>query len=99
MIIAEEGSLSALDADGELAQIRLGDVAPVLERRCFSCHANGGIAADDHDFSSFATLHAQRHSVLAQVSMCAMPPSQATPLEPDEADVVLRWAACGAPQN
>lgn len=75
------------------------DVAPVLERRCFSCHANGGIAADDHDFSRFATLHAQRGGVLTQVGACAMPPPQAPTLRPEEADVLLRWVACGAQQD
>ena len=75
------------------------DVAPILERRCLSCHANGGMAADDHDFSRFATLHAQKDAVLAEVGECAMPPSQAPPLQPDEADAILRWVACGAQQN
>jgi hypothetical protein len=76
------------------------DVAPILERRCFACHANGGIAADDHDFSRFATLHAQKDAVIVEVSACAMPPSDApTTLALDEADTLLQWAACGAPQN
>jgi hypothetical protein len=75
------------------------DVAPVLQHRCFSCHANGGMAADDHDFSHFATLHAQRESVVAQVGACAMPPPEAPTLDAAEADMLLRWAACGAPEN
>jgi hypothetical protein len=75
------------------------EVAPIVERRCFSCHATGGMAAEDHDFSRFATIHAQKEALLAQVGACAMPPSQAPTLEPSEADVLLRWLACGAQQN
>jgi hypothetical protein len=75
------------------------EVAPVLERRCLSCHANGGVAAEDHDFSRFATLHAQKDAVLAEVAACSMPPSKAPTLQPEEADVLLRWVACGAQQN
>jgi len=75
------------------------DVAPLLERRCGSCHENGGPETDDHDFSRFETLHAQRTSVLAEVSTCAMPPSDAPPLSPAEAELLLHWAACGAPRN
>jgi hypothetical protein len=74
-------------------------IAPLLERRCFACHANGGMAADDHDFSHFETLHAQRNAVIAEISTCAMPLPQAPPLEESEAEVLLGWAACGAPQN
>jgi len=73
------------------------DIRPLLERRCYACHANGGEAADDHDFSRLATLRAQQRSVIAEVGACAMPPQGAHPLEDDEAALLLRWIACGTP--
>lgn len=73
------------------------DVSPILQKRCLACHANNGMAADDHDFSRFATLQAQRSQVVTQVGGCGMPPTQ--PLQAEEADVLLKWAICGAPQN
>lgn len=74
-----------------------GDVRAVLERRCFSCHANDGLAADDHDFSKFGVAHAQRVEIAAMIKECAMPPKGATPLSDDERRKLLDWAECGAP--
>jgi uncharacterized membrane protein len=75
------------------------DVQPVLQRRCFACHANDGEAADEHDFSRFPTLRAQRTSVADEVSSCSMPPSGKPQLTDDEAVTLLRWVACGAPDR
>jgi hypothetical protein len=72
------------------------DVRPILERRCFHCHAGDGVAAEEHDFSRFATLFAQRRAVQSAISTCAMPPKTGGPLPTTEADVVTRWIACGA---
>ena len=72
------------------------DVRPILERRCFSCHAGDGIAADEHNWSQFSTLHAQREQVLDQISACAMPPRGApTTLADDEAATLAKWIVCG----
>jgi hypothetical protein len=71
-------------------------VRPILEHRCFSCHAKDGEAAAEHDFSRFETLHAQRGQVATEVSACAMPPPGSPALTPDEAGVLLRWIACSA---
>jgi hypothetical protein len=76
-----------------------GDVVPILERRCYGCLASGGTAAEDHDWSRFATLHAQKDAVTAQVSSCGMPPAGAPTLDPAEAQVLIRWTVCGAPKN
>jgi hypothetical protein len=68
----------------------------VLRARCLSCHADDGPAADDHDFSRFATLYAQRASVADEVSTCSMPPKGKPRLSDEEARTLLRWIACGA---
>ena len=73
------------------------DVRPILERRCFGCHANGGVAAEEHDFMRFTTLFAQRGAVASAISRCVMPPQEGGTLPTPEADVVTRWIACGAP--
>ena len=71
------------------------DVLPILERRCFACHAGDGPAAEDHDFSSVATLRAQRRGVADQISACAMPPASKDALRAEEASGILMWVACG----
>jgi hypothetical protein len=75
------------------------EVQPVLQRRCFACHAKDGEAADEHDFSRFSTLRAQRSSVADEVSSCSMPPPGKPQLSEDEATALLRWVACGAPER
>jgi hypothetical protein len=70
------------------------EVRPILERRCFRCHAGEGIAAEEHDFSKAEVLHAQRSQVTDELSTCAMPPR--APLPEDESRTLLRWVACGA---
>jgi hypothetical protein len=72
------------------------DVRPILEHRCFKCHAGDGVAADEHDFSKFPTLFAQRQSVANAVSKGVMPPSGEPPLPKPQADIVTRWIASGA---
>ena len=67
-------------------------VAPILSEKCFRCHANGGAAADDHDFSKLATLHAQRRRIGIQVKALTMPPRGADPLTDAQRDVLTRWA-------
>jgi hypothetical protein len=71
------------------------DILPILRRRCFQCHAADGVAAEDHNFSSFTTFHAQRTTVADQVAACTMPPASQPRLTNEEADAILRWAACG----
>ena len=75
------------------------DVRPILERRCFKCHAGDGVAADEHDFSHFETLHAQKMALANEIGACAMPPSSEPPVPDQEAEVLLRWAACGAAEG
>ncbi len=72
------------------------DVRPILERRCFACHAGNGSEVDDHNFSEYATFHAQRRAVADEIAACAMPPSPRPAVPLDEADTILKWVACGA---
>ena len=72
-------------------------VAPIVAERCLRCHSGDGDAAEDHDFSRPETLRAQQRSVRKQLVACAMPPRRAPPLPDAEAEVLLRWIACGAP--
>jgi hypothetical protein len=73
------------------------DVRPILERRCFACHARDGPAAEEHDFSRVDTLRAQRRRLTDAVGARAMPPAGRPPLPDAEAETLLRWAACGGP--
>jgi mono/diheme cytochrome c family protein len=77
----------------------VADVRPLLERRCFACHANDGVAAEDHDFSRVETLRAQRQSLTDEVAERAMPPKGRPQLTDSEAQLLLRWAACGAAER
>ena len=77
----------------------VADVRPLLERRCFACHANDGVAAEDHDFSRVETLRAQRQSLTEEVAERAMPPKGRPQLTDLEAQLLLRWAACGAAER
>jgi hypothetical protein len=73
------------------------DVAPVLERRCFSCHASDGMAADEHDFSKPSKVWAERVALADRVRSCSMPLPPSPPLDPSEAGVLIAWASCSSP--
>jgi hypothetical protein len=75
------------------------DVRPILERRCFKCHAGDGVAADEHNFSHIETLRAQKTALANEVGTCAMPPSPEPPVADVEAETLLRWVACGAAEG
>jgi hypothetical protein len=71
------------------------NVRPILERRCFKCHAGDGVAADEHDFSRVERLRAQGRAVASEIGECAMPPSPEPAVPDAEAEVLLRWVGCG----
>jgi mono/diheme cytochrome c family protein len=73
----------------------VADVRPLLERRCFTCHANDGPAAEEHDFTHVETLRAQRRQLVDEVSERAMPPKGRPQLTDAEAQTLLQWVACG----
>jgi hypothetical protein len=67
-------------------------VRPVLEQRCFGCHAGDGAAAEEHDFSTMERVWTARRAIADEVATCAMPPK--APLDDSEANTLLLWAAC-----
>jgi hypothetical protein len=82
------------DRPGGVTYVR--DVRPILEQRCFGCHAGNGEAADEHDFSHAEKLRAQRVALANEIGACSMPPSPRPHLESAEAELLLAWVACGA---
>jgi uncharacterized membrane protein len=77
----------------------IADVRPVLERRCFTCHANDGPAAEEHDFTHVETLRAQRQLLVDEVTARAMPPKGRPQLTDAEAQTLLQWVACGVTER
>jgi hypothetical protein len=74
-------------------------VLPLLARRCWGCHGDGGIEVSQHDLGTYDGVFAQRRAVLDQVYGCLMPPSDAAALTADERAALLGWLVCGAPHN
>jgi hypothetical protein len=72
------------------------DLRPILEKHCFKCHAGDGVEADDHNFSHVETLRAQKRALANEIGQCAMPPSPEPAVSDSEAELLLRWVACGA---
>jgi uncharacterized membrane protein len=91
-------SAPAAQCGGELPSYERA-VRPLLEAHCAKCHRAGESAGEDHDFTHFDTLHAQRRSIAAVLRSGAMPPPPAPGPTPDERALLVRWASCGAPRN
>jgi hypothetical protein len=75
------------------------DVAPLLQRYCLGCHAAGGDAGEDHDFSRYRVLHAQSRLLLEELEALAMPPRDQPQPAGEERRLLARWACWGAPDN
>ena len=75
------------------------DVAPLLQRYCLGCHAAGGDAGEDHDFSRYEVLHAQSRSLQEELEALAMPPRDRPQPAGEERRLLARWACWGAPDN
>jgi hypothetical protein len=84
--------------DGEAPSYH-ADVMPLLEHYCFECHSKGGDAAEDHDFSNYTVLHAQRRALSAELEAGAMPPPDHAQPSRSERALLARWACSGAPEN
>jgi hypothetical protein len=82
------------------------DIAPLIERTCFPCHAPGGVAAD-RNFSSggvasYGAFVRLETTDFVQVSDCIMPPADAGPdaaLSLQDRTELLQWFVCGSPDN
>jgi len=74
------------------------DVAPLLTTFCVPCHRPGGINYS-HQLDSYAHVYAERRAMLSQLYSCNMPPDD-QPIPSDaQAELVLDWLVCGAPNN
>ncbi|MFS8069286.1 MAG: hypothetical protein ACMG6S_23235 [Byssovorax sp.] len=71
------------------------DVAPVIEARCATCHAAGGVAADK-PLTSHAEVFSRRGAVLNQVHACKMPQAGSPQLTPVERAALQGFLVCGA---
>ncbi len=71
------------------------DVAPVIEARCATCHAKGGVAADK-PLTTYAEVFSRKGAVLNQIHACKMPQASAPQLSAAERAAVQEWLVCGA---
>jgi hypothetical protein len=74
------------------------DVAPLLSRRCSSCHDPSGVAGNT-PLDTYSHVHQSRSTILTRVYGCQMPPAGETPLNAAERAILLRWLVCEAPNN
>ena len=58
-----------------------------------------GDEVDDHDFSTFEKVHAQRADIEGKVRARAMPPAGRPQLTETERRTLLAWIGCRAPEN
>jgi len=75
------------------------DVAPIVQNRCFPCHAPGGVEAASHNLSTYDGLYRDRVDVLDQIHSCRMPKAPAPALTQSERAIFLNWLVCHAPNN
>jgi hypothetical protein len=74
-------------------------IKPLVARRCLpSCHEPGGIE-QMQPLGSYPQIYAIRRTVLTQVYGCKMPPPEKPALPDDEANTILTWLVCAAPNN
>jgi uncharacterized membrane protein len=73
-------------------------IAGIVEQRCRGCHYPQN-PFSSQVFGDYEQLFAARRTALSRVYGCLMPPSEATPLRPEERGALLKWFVCGAPQN
>jgi uncharacterized membrane protein len=78
----------------------MGEVQSIIQAKCTTCHAPGGIEA------RFPLVTYQQIKVEAdpgtmyrQVLTCRMPQAGAPPLTDVERQALLTWLFCGAPNN
>jgi len=75
------------------------EVTPLLRHYCFSCHAPGGEAGEDHDFTRYENLRAQRRQLGGELETGAMPPGDQPQPSRAERELLQRWACLGAPRD
>lgn len=105
--VAPANAARALDLPPAPAIDYAADVAPVVLRRCVSCHSTGNIGP--HVYGKFDDLASRASSVRAAMLQKRMPPWHADPrwgsfantqaLTPPESATLHAWARAGAPRG
>jgi hypothetical protein len=77
------------------------DVLPILEQRCYTCHADAGIttSGSDIDLGSYSAVYQLRGDILSEVNACEMPPTTAPQPTIEQRTTLLGWLKCGAPET
>lgn len=75
------------------------DIAPIVRERCLACHDGDGEAGPENDFRTRDGLYSHRRGVAARIQYCAMPPRGAPQPSAAARDLLVKWAACGAPDG
>lgn len=83
------------------------DVEPIVQARCVSCHAAGGIAP--FALTDYAEVKARAPAIAAAVQSGTMPPWRAGPadvsylrnpqLSAEQIDAIVKWSEGGAPKG
>jgi uncharacterized membrane protein len=76
-----------------------GEIAPLIQERCFPCHDQGGAAGPNWVLTSYAAVSRQYPEILNQVYSCEMPPADSNQLSASERAALLAWLVCMAPDN
>jgi hypothetical protein len=74
------------------------DVSPLIAKHCVPCHMPGGVSRD-RPLVTHAQVFARRGTVLDQIRRCKMPPPEEPPLADAEANTLMNWFMCDAPDN
>ena len=74
------------------------DVSPLITQHCLPCHKPGGMA-QDRLLQTHAQVFSRRGTVLDQIRRCKMPPPDQPPLSDAEANTLMNWFVCDAPNN
>lgn len=70
-------------------------IEPLFQHYCVSCHSPDGSAGEEHDFTRFDVLRAQRRRVKAVLEASAMPPRGLPQPNDAERARMIAWA-CAA---
>jgi hypothetical protein len=74
-----------------------GDVAPIFERRCASCHS--GVKDGPWPLDTYEHVADWASFVRDELLRCSMPPpNSGVTLPPEERDQILAWVRCGYPE-
>ncbi len=74
------------------------DIVPILEQECISCHGGPGSTAG-FPMSTYKQVYGEFGSILSQVTVCQMPPSNGPTMTATQRVTLTAWLRCGAPDN